>query len=314
MSGTLAEWLRFAGEKHDDPSTAWVYLRARQYDPEIGRFVSADPVLGSLRAPQTLNRYAYVVNNPLRYADPTGEFWFKNPIGDWWDSLDSNTRGLILIAAAVALIVVTGGVGSVLVGAYAAGTVGAIIGTALVNFAAGAALGALGSIAVASGVSAITGQTLSIETIGQAAFTGAILGGVSAVAPMAGGSFAHLLGRSATGLLATSTRLAIVGTTATGLSYAMGERDPAKLAFAGMIGAGGAYLGGKVFPTKSMTIFRQASYFSPRTSSAFSQALLGKGGPNAQAIVDRAFIFRPLYGGATAAIWYAYVSWQDRDG
>jgi RHS repeat-associated protein len=63
---------RFTGERHDDP-TGLVYLRARQYDPDLGRFVSLDLVIGSLSRPQTLNRYAYVVNNPLKYTDPTGE-------------------------------------------------------------------------------------------------------------------------------------------------------------------------------------------------------------------------------------------------
>lgn len=58
-------------EKHDDP-TGVVYLRARQYPPDIGRFVSADPVLGSLGMPRTLNRYAYVVNNPVTWIDPSG--------------------------------------------------------------------------------------------------------------------------------------------------------------------------------------------------------------------------------------------------
>jgi len=62
---------RYTGEKHDDP-TGLVYLRARQYDPELGRFVSADPLLGSLSTPQTQNRYAYVANNPLAYVDATG--------------------------------------------------------------------------------------------------------------------------------------------------------------------------------------------------------------------------------------------------
>ena len=33
-----------------------------------------DPVLGALGNPQTLNRYPYVVNNPTRHTDPTGEF------------------------------------------------------------------------------------------------------------------------------------------------------------------------------------------------------------------------------------------------
>jgi len=69
-SGTEA--YKYTSEKHDDP-TGLVYLRARQYDPDLGRFVSADPVLGSLSAPQTLNRFTYVVNNPLKYTDPSGE-------------------------------------------------------------------------------------------------------------------------------------------------------------------------------------------------------------------------------------------------
>jgi RHS repeat-associated protein len=67
-----SEAFQYAGEKHDD-ATSLVHLRARQYDPDIGRFISLDPVLGELSWPQTLNRYPYVANNPLRYTDPTGE-------------------------------------------------------------------------------------------------------------------------------------------------------------------------------------------------------------------------------------------------
>lgn len=55
VSGTEA--YTYTSERHNDP-TGLVYLRARQYDRDLGRFVSADPVLGSLGAPQTLNRYA----------------------------------------------------------------------------------------------------------------------------------------------------------------------------------------------------------------------------------------------------------------
>jgi|GEM_PF-2597039 len=43
------EAYKYTGERHDDP-TGFVYLRARQYDPDLGRFVSADPVL-ALRTP-----------------------------------------------------------------------------------------------------------------------------------------------------------------------------------------------------------------------------------------------------------------------
>jgi len=80
-TGSLAstERYRFLGERNDTES-GLVYLRARQYDPKVGRFVAADPVLGHLRAPQTQNRYAYAVNNPGRFSDPTGLDCSINPV------------------------------------------------------------------------------------------------------------------------------------------------------------------------------------------------------------------------------------------
>jgi len=55
------------------PATGLYYIGARYYDPALGRWLSMDPQLGKLSAPQTLNRYVYCVNNPLRFTDPTGE-------------------------------------------------------------------------------------------------------------------------------------------------------------------------------------------------------------------------------------------------
>jgi RHS repeat-associated protein len=45
---------------------------ARFYSPRLGRFLSADTIIPSYTNPQNLNRYSYVLNNPLRYSDPTG--------------------------------------------------------------------------------------------------------------------------------------------------------------------------------------------------------------------------------------------------
>jgi hypothetical protein len=45
----------------------------------LGRFLSFDPVGGNPAAPQSWNRYAYVLGNPLKYTDPHGLF----PCGEW---------------------------------------------------------------------------------------------------------------------------------------------------------------------------------------------------------------------------------------
>jgi hypothetical protein len=38
----------------------------------VGRFVTADPLLGDIMRPQSLNRYVYVENNPVNAVDPSG--------------------------------------------------------------------------------------------------------------------------------------------------------------------------------------------------------------------------------------------------
>ncbi len=47
-------------------------MNGRVYDPTLGRFLSADPIVQSQFNPQSLNRYSYVLNNPLSYTDPSG--------------------------------------------------------------------------------------------------------------------------------------------------------------------------------------------------------------------------------------------------
>ena len=61
----------YTGEEYDE-ETGLLYLRARYYDPTLGRFISADPYWGRLEEPVTQNRYIYVQNNPLLFTDPSG--------------------------------------------------------------------------------------------------------------------------------------------------------------------------------------------------------------------------------------------------
>jgi len=64
--------LRYSGEYWDD-ATGLQYLRARWYDPSIGRFITEDTYEGELTSPLTLNLYTYVLNNPKRYVDSNGK-------------------------------------------------------------------------------------------------------------------------------------------------------------------------------------------------------------------------------------------------
>jgi len=68
---TLPTDYRFTGQRREGTIGLYDY-GARFYDPALGRFLSADTVVPQPGNPQALNRYAYVLNNPLRYVDPTG--------------------------------------------------------------------------------------------------------------------------------------------------------------------------------------------------------------------------------------------------
>jgi len=68
--GSVPTDVKFTGQRLD--ATGLYYYGARYYDAEIGRFVSPDTIVPAVANPQTWNRYSYVVNNPLKYKDPTG--------------------------------------------------------------------------------------------------------------------------------------------------------------------------------------------------------------------------------------------------
>jgi RHS repeat-associated protein len=69
--------------KERDVETGLDYFGARYYSGAQGRFTAPDPLLNSGRPdrPQSWNRYSYVLNNPLRYTDPTGLFEWDETLG-----------------------------------------------------------------------------------------------------------------------------------------------------------------------------------------------------------------------------------------
>jgi RHS repeat-associated protein len=60
-----------------DPDTGLLYLRARDYDPATGQFLTVDPLVDQTRQP-----YAYTANSPASRTDPTGM--------DFWEDLGTN--------------------------------------------------------------------------------------------------------------------------------------------------------------------------------------------------------------------------------
>ena len=118
-----------------DTETGFIYLRARYYDPNVGRFISVDP------AKDGLNWYTCCNDNPIVFVD-------KNGLWPTWSQI--LTVGAIIAVAAVAIVATVA----------SAGTAGAAIGL---------------GVSAAIGVSGATATTLTtIATAGCYAVAGAI--------------------------------------------------------------------------------------------------------------------------------------------
>ncbi|HET8574614.1 MAG TPA: glycosyl hydrolase family 18 protein [Candidatus Paceibacterota bacterium] len=70
-SGTTDSPFTFQTE-HTDEESGLTYLRARSYDPTTGRFISRDPLSGTIENPATQNGYDYAEGDPINLTDPLG--------------------------------------------------------------------------------------------------------------------------------------------------------------------------------------------------------------------------------------------------
>lgn len=61
----------FTAHEHLD-NHRLIHMGGRAYDPNLGRFLSVDPIIQNLSDSQAINPYSYIMNNPLSGVDPTG--------------------------------------------------------------------------------------------------------------------------------------------------------------------------------------------------------------------------------------------------
>lgn len=188
---------KFTGQELDSETDLYFY-GARYYDPQLGKFITPDSLVVDGTNPQELNRYAYALNNPLRYTDPTGHsFWDK--VGDFFDSKAGRIgTAIAIVAVSVALIPFTGGTSSVflyvalgeVIGAAAGGIAAARAGGdisagILVGTIAGGIGGATGFYAGPAAASLFGGA----ETMGGAIAGGAAAGALNGAAMGVAGGY-----------------------------------------------------------------------------------------------------------------------------
>ncbi len=181
----------FTGHEHLQ-QFGLIDMQARLYDPHLGRFLAPDPYVQAPDNHLSLNRYAYCMNNPLKYVDPTGEFCIgaaifiggfinfaiqgiTNNINSFGDCVKAWTiGGLAGVCGAWAGAAVSGALG-------AATSVGSAIGYGALAGAAGGAAGGF-----ISGAGAALKPNASIKDVmlggligaGLGAASGALIGGL----------------------------------------------------------------------------------------------------------------------------------------
>ncbi|GIU51200.1 hypothetical protein TUM4438_40000 [Shewanella sairae] len=149
-----------------------IHMNGRIYDANIGRFLQADPFIQQTDNLQNYNRYAYVLNNPMSYTDPSGFFFDKI-----WKEIKSFV-GIIVVAVASYFCATTCGPAIWAAIGGASGAISAAVNGG--NIFRGALIGA-----VTAGVAAGMADSGVLETL----LTNGFVGGIAS--EVTGGNFGH---------------------------------------------------------------------------------------------------------------------------
>ena len=143
-----------------------INMNGRMYDPTLCRMLSVDNYNNNVSSTIGMNRYAYALNNPLKYTDPSGQ-WVHIVIG-------AAVGGVINLGIkAYQGKIHSWGDGFVAFGiGAAAGALGALTGGAAFAAAGGGAAGAGGFAAGAAGGAAGAAVSMPVMSIGNSNYFG----------------------------------------------------------------------------------------------------------------------------------------------
>ena len=158
----------YTGHEQLDDS-GLIHMNGRIYDPELGRFLSPDPVVQIPEYSQNFNRYSYVLNNPLNATDPSGFSFISKAFSKIGSFIKENWRTIVVIAVAAVLTLTPGGQ------AFIAGIAGALFPTAV---AAGGLSGLAATGAVIGGITGGLSAGLNGGNLGDV-LRGVAVGGIS---------------------------------------------------------------------------------------------------------------------------------------
>jgi len=182
-----------------------IHMNGRIYDAKLGRFLQADPFVQEPTMVGSLNRYSYIMNNPLNGVDPSGFNW----VSDRWHASKDDIKPYAGLIVGTLLVIATGGASAAAFAAekaswfvsswYGAAALGGISGAvgsgvnggnvmkgALFGAVSGAAFYGVGSMFADGG--SLAGLQSGIKELVQGGMHG-VTGGI--LADLQGGQFGH---------------------------------------------------------------------------------------------------------------------------
>jgi RHS repeat-associated protein len=183
--------IQFTGYYSDGDVFEHYYAQARYYDPYMGRFLSRDPADFEYdKVPIAINRYPYAGNNPLRYVDPNGEFFFAAIFGFIWEAIVVDIAAYAVVGGLYEVVqggdvadFVRGFLGGTLIGAVSSFTIGGLTELTAITEAARASVTSFGSWTI---FSQVAGSMYGINQMAMLARYGANAFGPDAPFPFTG--------------------------------------------------------------------------------------------------------------------------------